>query len=1255
MTDDATYTFYPVVRAGHRPASSYDGAITSIPDSGTKPVTLTVAGHDEDDEIDTESATVDVHVYGPGDVTGIDDRQIVRREPEPDSDAYPPRQFPVVEFDRPDLPWLFSPQRADDDGKLLPWFCLVVVERDAPGVSYDAVGPGSQPVLETPVSELPDLEESWAWAHAQHLGSEMGDGEIPAIAAESTHSRSRLVCPRNLESHTRYRACLVPVFEPGRQAGLGRAPDDEITLAWGDDGSVRLPVYDSWTFITSPDGDFVSLATDLDPVVLGPDIGRQTVDISAPGPTTLKQPGDGEESTVGLEGALQSPASAAEDDPYDESLESALRSLLNRATAFDDAIPEDVISPPLYGRWHSNRSTVEAAGEDAHWFDSLNADPRHRLAAGFGTMVVQGEQEALMASAWDQFGDLTEVNNYFCRTQLIRESLRSTYDRLETKSPGRLLQLTGPIHRHVFLEDRAETLFADMVGTTTPIGLTTPSFRRLTSPRAPLSRRDGVTMRMETVSKRIETGAIPGQLSTDATFGDRTVSADAKTIDVDGSLPETTLPPEYVGGVLEGVTTGPDLEAIDDDLVTGNVSWSNHQFGDLSPGIPETVAAQSTGSIPGTDAAGTGFQSTNTPQFLLSGATPADSDRNLTEERRDELVARRRVLALLESVERHCLAAQRDVRGLESAVTREDTSRVTTLLQAEPGVYRRCVSIVPNAVEPLSRALSKLLVDPRPPTVAAGLTSDVAENQCNRLRSSGEQVEGAIEAAIERLTDPEVPLQAASSPLSSASSTLSRMTGTVDHLRGMVAVEPDVSDGSTEAGGHRFDSNAATSMLASTGIAPDPVSATMMKTSLESVDVESFKQPLLDELNPEKQLPSVVAERIGLDGLHDRIDPLEQVMASPTFERPMSDSLVDIDPEHMLPGVGEVPADSVGMVQTNPAFVEAFVAGLNHEMARLLRWRRFPTDKRGTYFRQFWDHRGSPVEEQVLEDVTDLHTWSGPLGTNGTDEDDEPTAVLLVRGELLRRYPNTMIYAAKAVADEDESGETDRVPALPNSNMTRDDEGDDLKLPLFSGKLTDDISFFGFDLTIPEARADPYHRAGKTPDDHDDEGWFFVLEEPPADARFGMLGGDDDPDIDPIAETGEYADVADPPSWVLDDLEDAEGLEWGHNGAHMAEIIWRRPSRVATHASELLPDADSNPTVVGTTDIPFELTPTLEFVEAGGGAGDGMATTDPGIDDGVDTDLGSGLDLAGNREVERRDDIEFSFGDVTDDDGGADE
>ena len=37
--------------------------------------------------------------------------------------------FPLIEFDRPDFPWLFTPAKRGEGERLRPWMCLVVVRK----------------------------------------------------------------------------------------------------------------------------------------------------------------------------------------------------------------------------------------------------------------------------------------------------------------------------------------------------------------------------------------------------------------------------------------------------------------------------------------------------------------------------------------------------------------------------------------------------------------------------------------------------------------------------------------------------------------------------------------------------------------------------------------------------------------------------------------------------------------------------------------------------------------------------------------------------------------------------------------------------------------------------------------------------------------------------------------------------------------------------------------------------------------------
>ena len=102
-------------------------------------------------------------------------------------------------------------------------------------------------------------------------------------------------------------------------------------------------------------------------------------------------------------------------------------------------------------------------------------------------------------------------------------------------------------------------------------------------------------------------------------------------------------------------------------------------------------------------------------------------------------------------------------------------------------------------------------------------------------------------------------------------------------------------------------------------------------------------------------MPATTVNRAVLSGIRDcsvRLastgDELEPVMDAPSFPQPMYEALRDYRQDTLFPGLEQVPPDTVQLLQTNSAFIEAFMVGLNHEMARELLWREYPTDQRGT-------------------------------------------------------------------------------------------------------------------------------------------------------------------------------------------------------------------------------------------------------------------------------------------------------------------
>ncbi|HET6318370.1 MAG TPA: hypothetical protein VFG86_18095, partial [Chloroflexota bacterium] len=153
----------------------------------------------------------------------------------------------------------------------------------------------------------------------------------------------------------------------------------------------------------------------------------------------------------------------------------------------------------------------------------------------------------------------------------------------------------------------------------------------------------------------------------------------------------------------------------------------------------------------------------------------------------------------------------------------------------------------------------------------------------------------------------------------------------------------------------------------------------------------------------------------------------------------------------------------------------------------------------------------------IEPDMPPLHEW--PF-VHGLGDNLNPLStgqlVLLIRGELLRRYPNRIVYAVRATGDAAD-------PQL----------GTQERYPLFRGAFEPDVAFFGFNLSEAQAKGGSPTR---------DPGWFFVIQQHPTELRFGL-------DIRPPDRH----------------------LHPQGNAAATALALSQRPVRVAIHATALLP------------------------------------------------------------------------------------
>ena len=207
--------FLPFVRQGLTPAANA-GARANVSVS----FRLESAGQPARDVSRT------LALAGPGDVLGIEPRQVLRVSPAAGARDAEPDFFPLIEFDAPELPWAYSPT-LPAGSRLAPWLVLVVVEAD-PSVRLERGAQGQSPwVLHLPADvarrELPDLGDAATWAHAQ-IACETSAQIDATLAAHPDRTLSRLLAPRRLHPDRGFIAAVVPTYLSGRIAGLGEIP-----------------------------------------------------------------------------------------------------------------------------------------------------------------------------------------------------------------------------------------------------------------------------------------------------------------------------------------------------------------------------------------------------------------------------------------------------------------------------------------------------------------------------------------------------------------------------------------------------------------------------------------------------------------------------------------------------------------------------------------------------------------------------------------------------------------------------------------------------------------------------------------------------------------------------------------------------------------------------------------------------------------------------------------------------------------------
>jgi hypothetical protein len=373
------------------------------------------------------------------------------------------------------------------------------------------------------------------------------------------------------------------------------------------------------------------------------------------------------------------------------------------------------------------------------------------------------------------------------------------------------------------------------------------------------------------------------------------------------------------------------------------------------------------------------------------------------------------------------------------------------------------------------------------------------------------------------------------------------------------------------------------------------------------VDLTHIRNVLSESLIPQKTISSRVKSRLKLQNIYIQANDLQTFMGAPDFQQPMYEALRDISQDLLLPGIDKIPQNTIALLKTNGRFVESYMCGLNHGFASELRWRECPSDLTATYFRQFWDtsdyvptaesyllepdqeaylaarlfkNRSELLDEEKLQerlkDIKPIRFWrSSALGKNDnwSVKSKKENLIIVVKGDLLRKFPNTVIYAVDAVKKISNDSIVPGLPEYLNAELPAPVP----IFPLFSGSLPPDITFLGFpfDAEYANGNGDSTH------------GVYFVLEERVSEARFALdefsgetiQDGADGISKDELSwgyipsqsdeslciRDGEYINGLTPTGNV-------EGKDWNSSSAAVAWMTLQKPVRIAIHASQMIPD-----------------------------------------------------------------------------------
>ncbi len=1225
-----------------------------------------------------KSKSITAYVHGPGDITGFDIQQIIRKEPCDNAIEVAPNYIPSIEFDSPELPWMLSttgPQRGCTDNTLskrglYPWLCLITIEEPE---RFTIAPPGLRkplPSIVLPVNELPLLEWSWLWAHTQVVISSADESIEDIIKNKPDRNLSRLISPIRLKPEKLYQAFVVPVFEAGRIAGLGKVLDysNKTTFAWDSSKTeVELPIYANWRFSTGKHGDFQYLAELLEPSH-NSDTGICKLSILEEA-LKMKSCAKGspqDKWTINLEGAV-----------VDSNLATGAWSLSTlEKKSFVDKLAErlekkpGVLPLPIYGSVNTDFSgNLNQTGVPV-WMKELNLDPRYRIAASLGSQVIKENQEEFMASAWEQAAQIKEVNQSLRQGQLALKASQNIYEKRigefssdATLSNSSLVSLTASAHTAILHESEPESTMAkgleELYTNKALEGVMSLQYRKLARPGGKISKKMmKKTKPLDFTAEKLAAGKLTSIYEKKPILGSINIEElSDNTISMMSLAPKKTKHPSKHTKKKEDPLENGFMSNVIIGFSSGKLIKGTCLALDTKPQLGFSKSFNINSNMLGY-LSGSNWYYVFSHAYMYYAYSTYESKAATYKKVNGEYVTINAIFRINETrvgsdvaYNMQCYYSWNKGYLCEvvpmSSFPQENSAGWhiadnMNYIYAQDKFYSGSSSVA-NTSKP---CVSVMYIKNKYNIIFLTKSIDCKKIflaiGCN-VDSIGKVCDGWKHVQIEFAWDKNISMAAHDSNVYILSGKnliivtldencnivkkhssyqwlipegysagvittcdFGRSTGTDllfvysvkvgDMYKHFYRLAYDVDDeGNVSAWSQPVpvlieegenlgvpvsvvlgisDKESADRFQQYTDQFIDQVQETqnrlkniikynkkIPKVDLD-LDINNIASEIRKEINPQKAVAQKISETLDLpDSISNNVSRrLQPIAVVPRFTQPVNELLRSMNPENFLIGVKSIPDNSVTVLKPNNKFIEAFMIGMNYEMSNEFLWRNYPADFSATYFSRFWDKRSE--NGNMLPEIEPISKWNKNKKLGGNIINDNIGLLLTIRGELLRRLPNLMLYA---------------LPAIKSGGKRTIASDKKKEFPVFSCKIDPDIYFFAFTMTPEEV-------CGNSQND----GWYFIFQEHPTAPRFGA--NESNQDIEPvnIDQLTEWEDL----EWSMIDtknnyinfgedsglngkqLPDVAGKStthrWGFSSAHLAHILLQRPVQVAIHASRLI-------------------------------------------------------------------------------------